>query len=279
MFAPALTPMGPASPSNSFPPMNSSVPWVAPPITQTQAYPAVSAAATADALVSRSWYTRVDYYHWNERVGGTDFVNEDGSLFTLGYERQNGIERFRGELFGGDVHYAGYSQSASGDLETLPSNTGYLGLRGEYELVLAPSFWQGRVALLGGLGTRFWVRDLHDGTDAAGDPVYGYQETWWTMYPYLGLETHLHLGSDLELYTESRAGVTALTYQFVSINERPLWPGVGVFANAEMGIRGERFFVAARAEVMNWTQSSTVQGSFQPQSLLFTVGARLGIMF
>jgi hypothetical protein len=255
------------------------MPWTAPPVAQTQVYPAVPAATTTDALVSRSWYTRVDYYHWNERIGGTDFVNEDGSLFTLGYQRQNGIERFRGELFGGDVHYAGYSQSASGDLETLPSNTGYLGLRGEYELVLAPSFWQGRAAILGGLGTRFWVRDLHDGTDAAGDPVYGYQETWWTMYPYLGLETHLHLGSDLELYTESRAGVTALTYQFVSINERPLWPGGGVFANAEMGLRGERFFVAARAEVMNWTQSSTIQGSFQPQSLLFTVGARLGIMF
>ena len=61
-----------------------------------------------------SWYTRVEYYHWNERIGGTDFVNESGALFTLGYSRQIGIERFCAELFGGDVHYDGYDQLATG---------------------------------------------------------------------------------------------------------------------------------------------------------------------
>jgi hypothetical protein len=295
--SPVLTPVGPASPTNLAGPRygtntldvyadpgpaghsntRPAAPW--PPVLSPQVYPTAQAPANADPLAARSWYTRVEYFHWNERIGGTDFVNEDGSLFTLGYQKQYGIERFRAELFGGDVHYAGYSQDANGNLETLPSNTGYLGLRGEYELVLAPATWQGRLAVLGGLGTRFWIRDLHDGSDAAGDPVYGYQETWWTMYPYLGLESHIRLGSDLELYSEARGGVTALTYQFVSINERPLWPGVGLFTNAEIGLRGPRYFVAARAEVMSWTQSSTIQGSFQPQSVMYTVGGRLGITF
>ena len=177
-----------------------------------------------------SWYTRVEYFHWNERIGGTDFVNEDGTLFTLGYSRQFGIERFRAELFGGDVHYDGYDQN---DMVSMASNTGYLGLRGEYEMVLAPAAWEGRVAFWWVLGTRFWIRDLHDGSDDQGNPVYGYQESWWTMYPFLGLETHRRMGDDLDLYSESRIGTTALTYQFVSINDRPLWPRPGIFANTE----------------------------------------------
>ena len=161
----------------------------------------------------------------------------------------------------------------------LSSNTGYLGVRGEYEVVLAPAAWEGRWAVLLGAGTRFWIRDLHDGSDDQGNPVDGYQETWWTMYPYLGLESHRPLGDDLELYSDSRIGSTALTYQAVSISDRPLWPKAGVFANAEIGLRGPRFFIAARAEVMTWAQSSVVQGSFQPNSLLVTAGGQSGFVF
>ena len=177
------------------------------------------------------------------------------------------------------MHYDGYGQFGSGGLETLASNTGYLGLRGEYEFVLAPAAWDGRYAVLAGLGSRFWIRDLHDGTTAEGDAVWGYQETWWTMYPYLGLESHRRLANDLELYSESRAGTTALTYQFASINERPLWPGVGVLGNVEIGLRGPRFFISGRGEVMSWTASSTVQGAYQPQSIMWTAGGRLGFTF
>jgi hypothetical protein len=252
--------------------------WNAPVTAPAQVYPSPDAAAQLGPPPPASWYTRVEYFHWNERIGGTDFVNEDGTLFTLGYSRQIGIERFRAELFGGDVHYDGYDQSGT-DLISMTSNTGYLGLRGEYEMVLAPAAWQGRWAILAGLGTRFWVRDLHDGSDDQGNPVYGYQETWWTMYPFLGLETHWSLGADWELYSESRVGTTALTYQFVSINERPLWPRPGVFANTEIGLRGPRFFVATRAEAMSWSPSSVVQDSYQPNSVMFTIGGRFGFMF
>jgi hypothetical protein len=227
-----------------------------------------------------SWYTRVDYYHWNERLGSTDFVNESGTLFTLGYSRQIGIERYRAELFGGDVHYDGYSQSnTDGTLITMPSNTGYLGLRGEYEMVLAPPIAAGNFAFLAGLGSRFWIRDLHDGSDNQGNPVMGYEETWWTMYPFLGMETHHRAASELDLYSESRIGTTAVTYQLASINARPLWPKLGVFANAEIGLRGSRFFLAGRVEVMSWEESSVVQDSYQPRSFMYTAGGRLGFMF
>ena len=158
----------------------------------TQVYPQMAAAAVL--APPASWYTRVDYFHWNEKVGGADFVNESGALFTLGYQRRSGFERYRAELFGGEVHYDGYGQFDGGGIEeTLPSNTGYLGLRGEYEMVWEPAAWNGQLAFLAGLGSRFWFRDLHDGTTQEGYPVYGYKETWWTFYPYLGAETHMPL--------------------------------------------------------------------------------------
>ncbi len=254
--------------------------------------PSVNSQAVVPRIVPpppASWYTRVDYYRWNEKVGGVNYVNEDGALCTLGYSRQIGMERFRAELFGGDVHYVSYDPSGAADMA---SNTGYLGLRGEYEIVLTPAVFEGHVALMGGLGTRFWIRDLHDGSDAQGDQVFGYQETWWTIYPYLGLETHLPVGADMDWYSESRIGTTALTYQFATtgsvlsdgqgdlwFTQRPLWPKPGVFANLEIGLRGPRFFLAARAEVMSWAQSSMVQGAFQPDSVLFTAGGRFGFMF
>ena len=185
------------------------------------------------------------------------------------------------------MNYQGFDQTSTA-VDDL--NTGYLGLRGEYEIVLAPAAWQGRVALLAGLGTRFWIRDLHDGSDDQGNQVPGYQETWWTIYPYLGLETHLPTGAD-GWYSESRIGTTALTYQFAStgsvvsdgqgplVRRRPLWPRPGVFANMEIGLRGPQFFIAARAEVMSWSPSSVVQDAYQPNSVMFTVGGRLGFMF
>ncbi len=285
--APVWSPSGPASASNSVQGATVAGPMLYPPA-QGQVYPSAAmptytAPVAAPAIqlektLPASWYTRVEYFHWNERTGGQDFVNEVGTLVTVGYERQIGIERFRAEMFGGDVHYDGYDQSGS-TLIPLTSNTGYLGVRGEYELVLAPAAWEGRLAFMAGVGTRFWVRDLHDGTDSQGNAVWGYQESWWTTYPFLGMETHRRLSDELELYSESRVGSTLLTYQFASINERPLWPKPGLMVNAEIGLRGSRFFIAARAEVMSWAESSVVQDSFQPNSLMVTAGGRLGFMF
>ena len=281
---PVWSPNGPASPSNLVPGTAYPGAWNSPAAVPTQVYPPPAAIPEAGPPAQCSWYTRVEYFHWNERSGGTDFVNEDGALTTLGYTRQIGIERFRAEIFGGTVHYQGYDQyqaTATSPVVDIPmsSNTGYLGLRGEYEMVLAPAVWEGRWAMLIGLGSRFWIRDLHDGSDDQGNAVDGYQETWWTTYPYLGLETHRRLNDELELYSESRIGATLMTYQFASVGERPLWPKTGVFGNVEIGLRGPRFFVAGRAEVMTWAQSSWVEGAYQPDSLMITAGGRLGFTF
>ncbi len=237
-----------------------------------------TAPLVAERLIESTWYTRVDYFHWNERLDGADFVNEHGVLPTLGYVRRFGSERYRFELFGATVDYDGAAMFDDGTSEPLFSSTNYLGVRGEYDLLIEPDFWP-QVSFFVGLGTRFWIRDLKDGFSVFGSPVAGYQETWWTIYPYLGVEKRRILRDGMEFYGSTRIGFTPLTYQRVSYFDVTLYPKTGVTAQAELGLRGRRLFVAGFFEMMTWTQSATVRDALQPDSRMFTVGLKTGFSF
>jgi hypothetical protein len=258
--------------------------------------PAPSPATSGDAALAlppawsggnawpatRAWessiYDRLEYYHWNERVGGMDFVNEDGVLFTLGYARRVGRERYRVELFGTQANYSGAVQYSDGSTEPLDSVTNYLGLRGEYELLFEPPSWP-RLTWFIGLGTRFWFRDLPDDFTASGTLVTGYQETWWTIYPYLGIENRRTVTDAIELYASGRIGLTAITYENVTIDDVRLYPQPGLTARVEGGLRGQSWFLAATFEVMTWGESPVVSGWLQPASQMYTVGLKTGFSF
>lgn len=225
-----------------------------------------------------AWYTRVDYFHWNERLDGADFVNEHGALVTLGYVRRVGRERFRFELFGGDVHYDGGAMFEDGTSEPLTATTGYLGVRGEYDLLFEPDCLPA-VSLLAGIGTRLWVRDLRGGTTSSGIPVFGYQETWWSVYPYIGVEKRRAPGGLFEFYWGGRIGCTPINYQYATWFDVPVYPRIGITGQAEAGVRGDWLFLAAFFEAMTWSQSNVAQDSFQPDSRMLTVGVKAGVSF
>ena len=229
--------------------------------------------------IESTWYTRIDYFHWNERMGGQTFVRENGPLATIGYLRRVGSERFRAEFFDGGVHYSGFAQFSNGTLEPLTSTTNYTGLRGEYDLLYDPVSWPS-ATLVFGVGTRFWFRDLPDGRSASGVPVAGYLETWWTTYPYFGIQTRRGLtASPIEFYASGRVGATAVTFQHGTWNDAVLYPKMGVTGQLETGFRGPRFFVSAFSEVMTWGQSNVERHMLQPASTLLTIGLRTGITF
>ena len=163
--------------------------WPAPAVIPAPATTVVTVPAAVEKPTDSTWYFRQDAFYWNERIGSTDFVNEYGPLSTLGYVRHVGIERFRIELFGGTVAYDGFAQFDDGTMEPYHQSfgTSYLGCRGEYDLLIEPASWT-RLRAIIGVGTRFWIRDLKNASLPDGD-VAGYQETWWTFYPYVGLET------------------------------------------------------------------------------------------
>jgi len=237
-----------------------------------------TAPALAERLTESTWYTRIDYFHWNERLDGADFVNEDGPLVTLGYTRRTGPERFRIELFGGDVNYDGSGQFEDGTTDPLSSRTGYLGTRAEYDLLLEPD-WAPRLSFLAGVGTRFWIRDLRDGVSRSSYPVYGYQETWWTVYPYLGLETRRDPQEGLEFFYGGRIGVTAVTYEHATAFDVALHPKPDLTGQLEGGLRSRHFHLSSFLEAMAWRQSGVVRDTLQPRSRMFTMGLKTGFSF
>ena len=270
-FLPAVAPPDLAIPKPPSPTLSWDTAGAAAPIS-------TSPAPVHERFIESSWYTRIDYFHWNERADGADFVNEDGPLWTLGYVHRTGIERFRGEFFASQVHYKADIEFDDGTVEPLSSHTNYMGLRGEYDLLLEPDAWS-YVSFFTGVGTRFWIRDLPDDHTASGNFVEGYQETWWTVYPYLGIETREIPGRDFQFYASGRIGFTAITLERATLNDVALYPKPGVIGQLEGGIRGSHLFLGAYFDGMTWQRSDVVRGWLQPNSRMYTVGLKTGFYF
>ena len=239
--------------------------------------PEMGAEFHADPLARSGWYVRLDYFDWNERYEALDFVQESGPLLTLGYGRRAGSERVRVELFGGNVDYVGLVQFPSGD-ELVPSHTRYFGCRGEYELLLWPEQWPDSDFFLG-LGSRLWVRDLPDTVAPSGGLVIGYQETWLTIYPYVGAEFRRWTPGGGQFFASFRGGVVPFTYEYVSLFDVTLYPKWGGLGQVVLGFRGERLSLSGIFEVMTWNQSALVGGVLQPYSRMFQAGLQAGYVF
>lgn len=227
-----------------------------------------------ESIVETTLYTRVDYFEWNETIAGRDFVNESGEITTLGWQYRTGPQRFRAELFGGQVNYG--APMPFNDF--LSSNTDYLGVRGEYELIYDPNVFP-HLSLFAGLGTRYWLRNLPGGLTKQNVIVDGYQENWWSIYPYIGLETRRILTNDWEWYGMARIGVDALTWERASINFTALYPDAGFNYQTETGVRGKHLFLALVVEGFNFGESGVSNGWLQPQSFWSTIGLKTGYSF
>ena len=112
-----------------------------------------------------------------------------------------------------------------------------------------------------------------------GTPVAGYQETWWTFYPYVGLETKDSDEPGLKFFGSVRVGATPLTYQYATYFDTTAWPRCGITGQLEAGVRYQRFSLSAFVEVMTWGASAVVQDaygdySFQPDSRMLTLGGQ-----
>jgi hypothetical protein len=224
------------------------------------------------------WYARWDYFTWNERLDGQQFVRESGSLTTIGYQRRMGVERFRAELFGGTVDYRGAALFDDGSTEPLNSYTSYLGGRAEFDLLWEPEGLPS-LGFFAGAGTRFWARDLKDGFTASGSEVWGYQEVWWTIYPFVGLEFKQPINPTLHFFGSMRAGLTAVTYEQVAAMDVALYPKCGATGQLECGLRGAHFTFSAYLEMMDWNQSAATRDILQPYSRMFITGLKAGWAF
>ena len=219
-----------------------------------------------------TWYTRVDYFHWTERYHARNLLDEQGPLFTLGYTHQWGDMRVRAEIFGGDVQYTGAAQYPNGTTIPLTNRTIYYGGRAEYDFFcnLRNHPW---IQLFFGLGIRCWDRDLPN-SNAGGVPVQGYNETWFTFYPYIGFETRRDPTRAWEFYGRARIGVLAWNFNYAGGDM--LYPRPGVTALLEEGVRIRNFTLTGWAETFGWARSGVHDGYLQPNSTMLTVGVKAG---
>jgi hypothetical protein len=243
--------------------------------------PAAPVSPKATRLFEATWYTRVDSFYWDEQINGATFMQNNGVVPTLGYQQRYGRQRFRAELFGGRVDYF----ADLGSLNDL-NVTDYLGLRGEYEVMFEPQTWPLQ-SLFAGIGTRFFVRSTPDIILEKSVLIDGYQESWWTFYPYVGVESRRTMKPGWEAYYRTRVGVTAFTWEHVALNDVTLFPRANVTVQSEMGFRGPSWHVSVYADIMAWSPSPKVlayDGVFlyevrQPASTNILVGLKTGFSY
>jgi hypothetical protein len=229
-----------------------------------------------------AFYTRLDYFHWSERFHGSTILDERGPLYTVGYTRTGGEQRLRVELFAGVEQYQGET-FGGGQTYQANNRATYYGGRIEYDLFFnLPNHPNGLLFL--GLGTRVWHRGIPNATLPGNITALGYNDTWVTVYPYLGLETRHDPTKTLEFYGRMRVGVTAYTHNHHIVNDDPqdsagLAPQIGATALLEEGVRYHNFTVTGWAEVFGFSRSDVNNGQLQPVSTLLTLGVKAGYSF
>jgi hypothetical protein len=224
-------------------------------------------------LVETTWYTRFDYMDWSSRGRAFD----QGALYTLGYQRRVGRERFRAELFGTEIPGTLIVNSAT---NRYPNHIDYLGGRAEYDHLFETA-WAPRFQFFGGVGSRFWLRDQTQ----VQIPYFlspDFQQTWLTFYPYVGMETRRDETRAVEFYGRARVGLLALTYEHMNLPDRAFYRDPGVTGQVESGIRGDRLFLAGFFEAFAWPsqQGSPSQlATLLTPRLLLTIGLKAGFNY
>jgi len=242
--------------------------------------------------------------------------SECGTLYTLGYEHRIGSERFRAEIFGGNMAYDSTTTVLVTDpntgeqtsyVENMKAVTSQFGCRGEFEYLWDTDlFGWTPLTFFAGIGTRVWSRNIHDGTTTSGPviglDVSGYIQTWWTIYPYVGLDKRWVCSNGNEFFVTSRIGCTALTYSYTPycevivtdptkepiIIQRPAYyMNPGLTGQIECGLRRNHFVISAYFESMAWQNSqaehhhgdSSSQLYYYPGARMYTTGLKLGINY
>jgi hypothetical protein len=225
-------------------------------------------------------YAGFDYSNWEEPKGGfSSPANEFGALFTVGIQRTSGPARLRFELFEGDMNFNGSVYPYDFPMN---SQSKILGFRTEFELLRdANCFgWQDVVAYAG-IGTRFWIRDIQAGfAPLMGGWLTGCQETWWTLYPYMGLEKTWHIDTGGDVFASGRLGCTSFTYECNSeFGPQSFFPAPGLTGQVECGFRYEGLLCSVYFEGMGWGPSATVHTMSERSATMFETGLKLGIVY
>ena len=241
-----------------------------------------------------SLYPFIQYFTWEEfGDNGNRLLKESGPQYGLGgditlllLKGEAGEMTFKGklELSGGEVNYDGQLQDGT------PHSTDvtYFGINNEDTFGWALTYRNATIEPFGGLGYRWWMRDLQGGR--------GYTEYWTSLSALVGVRSSYTLGPQSRMFVMGGA-----RYPFYNRNDVEHYPGVDAIelkpesewsAMAECGIRYRQMFASLFYESYIFPESDPVTrynayrhptpgpSSFiQPRSESETFGLRVGWAF
>jgi len=252
-------------------------------------------AAAFGGVREFSAYPSLQYFTWEEFVGGRRILQEKGLLYGAGaavaldlLQTDAGVLTLRGkgELFGGVVDYDGQTQAS------LPANTdvSYFGTRAEGGVGWAFPLASSRIEPFVGLGYRWWLRDIHDTTTT--DPsqpgmiqAQGYTEQWESAYTKLGLAFSHLLSREWRLAVEAggkypfyNANTFDLGLGSMTVKPEPRWSAFAELGARYRQLRLTLFYEGYRVDQSPVRRRGTVE-FFQPQSNEDIVGISVAWCF
>jgi hypothetical protein len=245
--------------------------------------------ASAARLDELTPYLSGEYYNWIEHSDGRRLLKESGPLFSTGVDVgvlfDGGLTlKGRAELFGGEVGYDG--ETLPPEREPVETDVTYVGSK--HELDVGYRITSGALSIepFGGIGYRWWLRDLQDSTSTTGTRVSGYTEWWQTGYGRFGARGRYRASPSVALFAEGGARYPFYTSNSVdfadlgSVTFRPVgrWSGF-----AETGAVWQRLKLTLFYEGLRFAASPYKQvgadNYFQPESSSDIFGVRVGWTF
>jgi len=241
------------------------------------------------------------YFSWEEfKPSGPRILKEEGLLVGAGgtarlnlYDKKLML-KLKGELFGGEVHYNGHTQTDPNPViseRPVKTDVIYFGTKAESDLGWRSPIGSVAIEPFAGLGYRWWLRSLQSSTalDANGNllNVGGSDEVWMSFYSRFGARASWTATKDLTLFAEGGG-----KYPFYNENRADI-PGGGTAtvrpgsewsAFGEIGVTYKMFRPTLYYEGFRFSQSSVVPignntGVFQPKSDSDIFGFNLNWVF
>jgi hypothetical protein len=237
-------------------------------------------------------YGAVESFAWKEfDDSGARVVKESGPLFGIGLAYSHEFEDRitvtpKGELFFGSVDYDGQTQTGV----PVTSTVGYFGFKLDGDLSIKFNVTQ-RFFLepFGGLGLRWWIRDIEDGTTSTGAVASGYAEGWTTLYGRLGVRGGIDVSKQTMMFFETGVKLPFFNENTAYLSDAGLGsdvtmhPGRQASFFAEAGTKISRVKASLFYDSMRFSKSAgVVSGAFvywQPKSTADIYGVKIGATF
>lgn len=238
-------------------------------------------------------YGQVQSFTWKEFDGGERLLKESGPLYAIGYRGDYQFVNMltlspRAEVFGGEVDYDGQAcNPLSGVCFPVDTDTNYLGYKTEVDIGLRFMVHESVFfEPFGGLGYRWWRRDIENTSDALGTT-----EIWRIFYWRLGLRGDYEV-KDVRTFVEATIKLPIVNRERVedigcflgSCRDVDLEPGKRNAYYTEVGMRYGSFKAVLFYEGLRFSESAVegIGGGFgvlQPASEADIYGINMGWSF